>query len=223
MMLDARAFEGQIEALAHRVRVTVPGLGPGATIGAMAEGLLAGAPARFALAGLSMGGIVAMEMWRRAPQRITHLALLDTTPYPDTAQRGAVRLEQIARVDAGDLHAVVESMTPLYLGRHHQTDQGLRRSILKQGLKLGPETFRRQSLALRDRCDCVATLPTIDCPSLVLCGREDELCPVGYHTMMATAMPRADLVVLAECGHLSTMEEPAAVADALARLLDRPA
>ena len=196
----------------------------GETIGAIAEGLLAGAPARFALVGLSMGGIVALEMWRRAPERITHLALLDTTPHADRPERRALRLEQIAKVEAGFLREVlVESMKPLYLARRNRGNALLLQSIADQAITLGPEVFRRQSLALRDRPDSLATLPQIDCPSLVLCGREDQLCPVEDHVMMAGAMPRADLVVLADCGHLSAMEEPEAVTSAIIRLLHRRA
>ena len=116
---------------------------------------------------------------------------------------------------------LVESMKPLYLARRHRASRPLLQSIVDQAVALGPDVFRRQSLALRDRIDSTATLPTIDCPSLVLCGREDGICPVELHARMAAAMPRADLVVLAECGHLSTMEEPAAVAAALKRLLRR--
>lgn len=81
--------------------------------------------------------------------------------------------------------------------------------------------FRSQSLAFSDRCDSVDALFTIDCPSLVLCDREDRLCPVAYHAVMANAIPQADLVVLADCGHLSRMEAPDAVAAAIERLLGR--
>ncbi len=224
MMLDARLFAGQIAGLSARAQVAVPDLGPGDTIGAIAEQLLSAAPARFALVGLSMGGIVALELWRRVPDRITHLGLLDTTPYADTEQRRAGRLEQMAAVESGRLREVVlESMLPLYLAARNRTDRRLLRSIVEQALTLGPEAFRRQSLALRDRCDSFATLPTIDRPSLVLCGREDQLCPLDHHVAMAKAMPTADLVVLANCGHLSPMEDPVAVNGAIERLLARSA
>jgi pimeloyl-ACP methyl ester carboxylesterase len=169
-----------------------------------------------------MGGIVALELWRRARQRITHLALLDTNPYAERPQRRELRLAQIEQAERGGLRDVlVESMKPLYVASKNRGDLALLDRILEMGLALGPAVFRRQSLALRDRPDSVDTLGSIDCPSLVLCGREDALCPVAYHETMAQSMPRADLVVLAECGHLSPMEEPAAVAWALDRLLRR--
>lgn len=224
MMLDRRMYNGQLPGLAGAARVEVAELWHDDTIAAMAGRALAGAPDRFALVGLSMGGIVALEMWRRAADRITHLALLDTTPHADTPERRALRLEQIARVEAGGLRdVVVSSLKPLYLARRHREDPRLLQSIVEQALTLGPEAFRRQSLALRDRADSVSTLPTVGCPSLVLCGREDQLCPVEDHTMMAAEMPCADLVVLAGCGHLSAMEDPEAVKAALVRLLSRDA
>jgi pimeloyl-ACP methyl ester carboxylesterase len=224
MMLDRRMYAGQLAGLSSAPEIVVGDLTRSATVEELAADVLASAPARFALVGLSMGGIVAFEIWRRARERVTHLALLDTTPHPDKPQRRELRLEQIAQVETGRLRDVlVESMKPLYLARRNRGNRRLLQSIVDQALSLGPDVFRRQSLALRDRADSTATLPTIDCPALVLCGREDELCPLEWHAAMAAAMPRADLVVLAECGHLSTMEEPGAVTAALKRLLRRPA
>ncbi|MCZ8130850.1 MAG: alpha/beta hydrolase [Steroidobacteraceae bacterium] len=221
MMLDRRMYGGQLTALAGAPAI-VGDLTRGESIETLATQVLAEAPPRFALVGMSMGGIVALEIWRRARERVTHLALLDTTPHPDKPQRRELRMEQIAKVETGKLRDVlVESMKPLYLARRNRTSRRLLQSIVDQAVGLGPDVFRRQSLALRDRPDSVATLATIDCPALVLCGREDALCPVEWHVAMADAMPRADLVVLAECGHLSTMEEPAAVTAALGRLLRR--
>lgn len=220
MMLDRRMYAGQLAALGPEP--IVGDLTGADSVAGLAEQVLAAAPPRFALVGLSMGGIVAFEIWRRARERISHLALLDTTPYPDKPQRRELRLEQIAKVESGRLQDVlIESMKPLYLARRNRGNRRLLRSIVDQALALGPDVFRRQSLALRDRPSSVDTLPTIDCPALVLCGREDELCPVEWHAAMATAMPDADLVVLAGCGHLSTMEEPGAVTAALKRLLRR--
>lgn len=222
MMLDQRLYARQIAALRTCADVRVGDITRSESIGNLAADVLRDAPPRFALAGLSMGGIVAFEIWRRARERVTHFALLDTTPYADPTHRRALRLEQIAAVETGGLREVlVNSMKPLYLARRNRGNRRLLSSILDMALANGPEVFRRQSLALRDRQDSTATLAGIDCPSLVLCGREDELCSVEFHTTMAAAMPRAELIVLAECGHLSAMEEPAAVSAALKRLLRR--
>jgi len=223
MMLDRQLFAAQLEALSGVTEAFVGDITRFDSIDAIAEDVLARAPARFALIGLSMGGIVALEIWRRARDRITHLGLLDTTPHVDRPDRQALRLEQIAAVETGGLHElVVDSLKPRYLAPKNRGDTRLLQSILDMALALGPDVFRRQSLALRERRASVETLTTVDCPALVLCGREDELCPPEIHAAMASAMPRADLIVLAECGHLSPMEEPHAVNEALRRLLVRP-
>ena len=221
MMLDARLYAHQLAHLAGANTTMVGDLTRSSSIAELAADVLQDAPPRFALVGLSMGGIVAFEIWRQAPERVTHIGLLDTTFYPDRPERRELRLEQIARVEKGGLHEVTASMKPLYLSSKNRNDSRLLQAILDMGLTLGPEVFRRQSLALRDRHDSVDTLPTIRCPALVLCGREDQLCPVDWHVLMADAIPHADLVVLAGCGHLSAMEEPEAVTSALGRLLRR--
>lgn len=186
----------------------------------MAGAALESVSGRFAVAGLSMGGILAFEIWRQAPERVSHIALLDTNPYADTETRRSERLEQIEVALGGGLRElVVESLKPLYLAEAHRDDAALLDIILDMAVDLGPEVFRRQSLAVRNRPDSVATLATIDCPVLVLCGREDSLCPVAYHEFMAERIPHARLEIIDDCGHLSSLEQPQRVNDALTRLL----
>jgi pimeloyl-ACP methyl ester carboxylesterase len=222
MMLSAPMYMHQVRALAKDHAVSVGDISRSSSIAATARSLLEKAPPRFALVGLSMGGIVALEMWRQAPERISHLGLLDTTPYADHPDRQQLRLEQMAQVEAGQLQQVLtHSMKPLYLASKNRSDIALLSSVLRMGMDLGPEVFRRQSVALRERRDSTGMLRTIGCPTLVMCGREDQLCPPEWHEAMARSIPKADLVVLAECGHLSAMEEPQAVTHALQHLLGR--
>jgi pimeloyl-ACP methyl ester carboxylesterase len=222
MMLDGRAFPGLSERLRCYGDVTVGDLTQDDSIATMATRALAGAPARFAVIGLSMGGIVALELWRRARARISHLALLDTTPYADHPERRELRRQQMQEVETGRLReVVVDSLKPRYLAGQHRSNRNLLARILDMALELGPAVFRRQSVALMNRVDSDAMLQTIDCPTLVLCGREDELCPPEVHEHMARGIPRADLVVLPDCGHLSPMESPAEVASSICRLLER--
>lgn len=222
MMLDARLYAHQLVGLADSYAAVVADLTRSSSMAALAKDVLKDAPPRFALVGLSMGGIVAFEIWRQAPERVTHLGLLDTTCYSDRPERRELRLEQMAKVEMGGLREVTASLKPMYLSRKNRGNSQLLQAILDMGLALGSDVFCRQSIALRDRSDSIATLPTITCPALVLCGREDELCPVDVHLEMANSIPHADLVVLAECGHLSSMEEPEAVTAALEHLLQRP-
>ncbi|MEO0617044.1 MAG: alpha/beta fold hydrolase [Pseudomonadota bacterium] len=221
MMCDARLWTPQTDALPY------PALHADTTradnFADMAAQVLEAAPPEFALVGLSMGGILAFEVWRQARERVTHLALLDTNPYAEAPERQSLRLEQIDIALSGGLRTLaVESMKPLYLAESQRDNEALLNLLLDMALTLGPEVFERQSIALRGRADSAATLPTIECPTLVLCGAEDKLCPVGYHQFMANAIPGARLEIIEDCGHIATLEQPAAVTAALAKLLAQP-
>ncbi len=220
MMCDARMWADQIEAI--KSPVSVPDLSVHDNFVDMAASVLANAPDRFAVAGLSMGGILALELWRQAPDRITHMALLDTNPFADSPDRKSSRLQQIEQVFAGGLRELaVESLKPLYLAESNRDDDDLLNEILDMVLELGPDTFRRQSLALRNRADSVETLASINCPATVICGSEDTLCPLSYHEYMANRIPDAELIVIDNCGHLSSMEQADTVSNELLRLFAR--
>lgn len=220
LMCDARQWAHQAATLPQKV--IHADTTQDDNFGAMASRVLRDAPDRFALAGLSMGGILAFEIWRQAPHRVTHMALLDTNPHAEGSERQSLRLEQIREAANGRLRELaVESLKPLYLAEAHRGDEALLQTVLDMALDLGPDVFRRQSLALMNRVDSVATLETIDCPTLVLCGDEDTLCPLSYHELMAERIPRATPEVVAGCGHLSPMEQPEAVTHALSVLFSR--
>lgn len=215
-MCDARQWGPQVAALSATRTIHLPAPA-GGSMAAMAAEVLAGAPTRFALAGLSMGGILAMEVLRQAPDRVERLALLDTNPLAEAEAAKAARAARMARVAAGDLDAVVvEDMKPLYLAEPRQDLLDL---CLAMARALGPGAFRRQSLALMHRADQTATLAAFGGPALVLMGEEDRLCPRDRHELMARLMPQAELVVVPGAGHLPPLERPAAVNEALARWL----
>jgi pimeloyl-ACP methyl ester carboxylesterase len=218
MMCDERLFAPQIEDLEQAIFVA--DMTTSDNIPDLAANVLSAAPDSFAIAGLSMGGILAFEIWRQAPDRVTHMALLDTTPYADAPERRTVRLSQIERALTGSLREIaMDELKPLYLAEKHREDQVLLDYILDMAIDQGAEVFRRQSLALKDRSDSVATLPTISCPTTIICGSEDKLCPVSMHELMAAEIPNARLVVLNECGHLSSLEQAEAVNNELQLLL----
>ena len=220
MMCDARLWEPQIEAI--DIPTIVADLSASDRLDDLAASVLSNAPPSFAVAGLSMGGIVAFELWRQAPERITHLALLDTNPHADTPDKRSMRLDQVRQVLAGQLRALAtESLKPAYLAKAHRDDQALLDVILAMALDAGEQTFERQSLALKDRPDSVATLETIDCPTTVMCGAEDHICPVDYHELMASRIPGARLVVIDDCGHLASLERPDVVTQELQLLLQQ--
>ncbi|MDE2296027.1 MAG: alpha/beta fold hydrolase [Gammaproteobacteria bacterium] len=221
--LDGRLFAAQRQALSTECDVQLADVSRSDSIDAMAADVLADAPPRFALVGLSMGGIVALEIQRRAPERVTHLGLFDTTPRPEAPERAHARVAALEAVARGDAESLVrDTLAPNYLAHANRTDPGLIEAVVRMALDLGPEVFVRQSIALERRGSREHLLPAIACPTLVLCGAEDRLCPVSLHVAMAAAIPDADLVVLARSGHLSPLERPAAVTDEIRRLLSRP-
>lgn len=216
-MCDERLWAPQQQSLG--VPATVVDLSRHEEFVSMASAILADAPPTFGVAGLSMGGILAFELWRQAPQRVTHLALLDTNPHAEVPERQTLRLRQIDDVASGKLEEVtVNALKPMYLAEQNRQDRRLLDTILQMAVDLGPDVFRRQSLALKDRRDSVATLGTITCPTAVICGDEDSLCPVEYHELMADKIPGAELFVLPACGHLSSLEQPRRVNTILRQL-----
>ncbi len=220
MMCDARLWQPQIAALPQNT--IVADITTADSIPELAANVLESAPDTFALAGLSMGGIVAFEVWRQASERVTHMALLDTNAGPDAPERQSLRLRQIEQAMAGGLRTLaVEDLKPIYLAPANRDDDVLLDTILQMALDLGPGVFRRQSLALGSRPDSLPTLATIDCPTAVICGRDDELCPVAYHEVIADRIPGASLAVIDNCGHLATLEQPEVVNRELMRLFAR--
>lgn len=221
MMCDARLFGPQIAALSGRYPILVAPMVGASSMEALTETLLRYAPPRFALAGLSMGGILAMEILRQAPDRVLGLALLDTNPLAERDEIKQRRAVQMAAARAGELARVMrDDMKPNYLadGPHRQEILDL---CMAMALDLGPEVFVQQSLALRDRKDQCQTLRRFARPSLVLCGRQDRLCPVERHQLMAELLPAARLEIIDGAGHLATLEQPDAVSAALEGWLAR--
>ncbi|ATF17388.1 putative hydrolase or acyltransferase (alpha/beta hydrolase superfamily) [Phaeobacter gallaeciensis] len=199
--------------------MTAP-MGQADTMAALATGILDIAPKRFAVAGLSMGGILAMELIRQAPERVLGAALMDTNPRAETAEVKARRQPQIDAAQEGRLRQVMrDEMKPNYL-----TDGPNRGSILDlcmaMAMDLGPQVFVNQSKALRDRPDQCDTLRQFDRPALVLCGRDDALCPPHRHELMHDLLPQSHLEILDGAGHLPTLETPDQTTAALRRWLE---
>ncbi|MEJ6397240.1 alpha/beta fold hydrolase [Yoonia sp. 208BN28-4] len=219
MMCDARLFAPQVAAFEGTRNVTVPVM-RGDTVTAMAQDVLDNSPKRFALAGLSMGGIVAMEMLRLAPDRVDRIALLDTNPKAEHEAVQAMREPQIAKVQDGHLSSVMrDEMKPNYL-----TDGPRRAAILDlcmdMAATLGADAFVAHSRALQTRPDQQDTLRNATLPALILCGRDDALCPVHRHELMASLMPHATLHIVENAGHLPTLEQPEETTATLARWLE---
>lgn len=215
MMCDARLYGPQIAALEVDRDVSVLPITASDTVEALAAGVLRAAPDRFALAGLSMGGIVAMEVIRQAPDRVERLALMDTNAAPESEAVSLARAPQIARVRAGKLREVMrDELKPMYLadGPGNET---LLAICMEMAMDLGPDVFERQSRALQTRPDQREALRQVAVPTLVLCGAQDRLCPVHRHELICELINGATLRIVDGAGHLPTLEQPEAVKAAL--------
>ena len=221
-MCDARVFEAQVAALSRDVPVMVAPVSQGATIEEIAEGLLRFLPERFALVGLSMGGIVAMELLRRAPGRVTRIALMDTNALSETPKTAAAYEPWIIAARAGRLEDAVRQMMQQDFLAPGEGRLAVLNRYVAMAMDQGAEVFVRQAKALQRRRDLQSALRRCKVPALVLCGEHDQLTPVKRHKFMAELIPSADLTVVPGAGHLPTWEQPEAVNAALKTWLKQP-
>lgn len=205
---DARLWRHQITGLSGLISPVVADLRGADSMAALAASALDQAPAgSFVLGGLSMGGYVAMEIMRQAPERVLALALMNTTARPDTPEATARRRALLTLAET-DFDAVVRKLMPLQVHPDRLGDETLVQTIASMAAGVGKEAFGRQQRAIIDRIDSRPHLAQIECPTLVLCGREDLIMPVEVHEEMADAIPEARLEVIERCGHLSTLDRP---------------
>lgn len=211
----AEMFAPQVAALSPHRPVSIASTREGDSIARMAAAILRDAPPRFALGGISMGGYIAFEIVRQAPERVERLALLDTTARPDAPEQTAQRQALIARAEDGQLETIMREIAPRLLHPLHKGDQTLIEVQVRMGLDVGAAGFVRQQRAIIGRPDSRPDLPGIRVPTLVLVGDRDPLTPPIRAREMADALPDAQLVIVPDCGHASTLEQPAAVNAAL--------
>ena len=162
---------------------------------------------RFAVAGLSMGGYVALEVWRQARGRITHLALLDTSARPDTEEQKRRRRALMALSKSGQFKGVTPRLLPSLI-HPSRLQTPLAEEVMEMAARVGHDGFLRQQLAIMGRPDSRPDLPEIDVPTLVACGDEDILTPPELRDEMAALIPGARRLGFAKAGHLPTMEVP---------------
>lgn len=178
------------------------------TMADIAAHILETAPPRFALAGLSMGGYISLEIMRQAPERVERLALLDTSARADTAEKIAQRNEALQLVAAGKFTAVCRSTLDLSIAKSRHGDAALKAAINQMSADTGADVWAQQVRAIIGRENSVPLLSLISCPTLVVVGGEDQLTPPEWAVEMADGISGARLEVIADCGHMSSMEQP---------------
>jgi pimeloyl-ACP methyl ester carboxylesterase len=215
----ARLYEVQIPALWRLGPVMVANHTRRESMPALVEDILAHAPPRFALAGLSMGGYIAFEIMRQAPDRVLKLVLLDTSARPDTPEQTARRRLMIEKAGPGDLSLVTDLMFPALVHADRKGDETLKAAVEEMLFETGLAAFIRQQTAIMSRPDSRPGLSAIRCPALVLVGDGDELTPPALAGEIAQGIEGARLVTVPHCGHLSTLERPEFVTKAIVEWL----
>jgi len=221
LLCSARLWAAQIDGLSDLADIAVADMTRDDTMAGMAQRVLDCTDGTFSLAGLSMGGYVAMEVMRRAPERVERLALLDTGARADTEEQTIRRRDLIGLADRGEFKAVSPKLLPLFVHPDRLADKAMVDAISKMADSVGKDAFLRQQQAIMHRPDSRPGLAAIACPTLVVCGRDDVLTPPELSEEIAGLVPGADFVLIEGCGHLSTMERPDDVNAALRSWMSR--
>lgn len=221
LLASPRLYAEQIPELWRLGPVTLAMHTRDDSIDAMARRILASAPARFAVAGLSMGGYVCFELLRRAPKRVAKLVLLDTSARPDTLEQSEQRRQQIEIARGGRLGEVTDTLFPRLVHARRWGDESLRRIVRAMTQEVGVEGFIHQQKAIMGRPDSRPDLAAISCPTLVIVGDGDVLTPPESAEEIANGIPAARLSIIRDSGHLSTLEQPAAVTGSMVEFLNR--
>ena len=215
LLCTAELFMPQVAALWPHGPVMIASTLEGETIAQMATAILAQAPPEFALIGLSMGGMISLEIVRQAPGRVRKLALLSTSAQPAPPEQTSLFQDMLTQAHSGEAATIISAGLNAVLHPNNQQDPALRAINQRMAAALTVDDFARQANAVRTRIDSRPALAAIAVPTLVLVGEQDQLTPPALAREMAAAIPQARLVVVPECGHASTLEQPQAVNTAL--------
>lgn len=211
LLCDDALWRHQIAALGGSCEITVMDLTEPTSMGEMAEQVLDEAPISFALAGLSMGGYVAQQIMRAAPDRVERLALVNTNARSDNEAQRKIRTGLIEMADLGKFKGVTPRMLPQLIHPSRMEDPDVAGVVLEMAERIGQDAFKRQQTAILGRTDGRADLHAIRVPTLILAGREDLLCPPKVQQEMADNIEKSTLVIIEECGHLAPLERPGEV------------
>ncbi len=211
LLCDGALWQHQSEHLKDIAEISVADFTTQTSITAMAHSVLDAAPARFSLAGLSMGGYVALEIMRLAGARVERLALLDTAARDLDPGRKDQRRAMMAQAASGKFKGITRRYLQAFLHPDRLADKALTKEVTDMTARVGYDAYLRQQQAIIDRQDANDILGAITCPTLVICGRQDGLTPLAASREVVEGIDGARLVIVENCGHLSTMERPEAV------------
>ncbi|SFK05344.1 Pimeloyl-ACP methyl ester carboxylesterase [Halobacillus dabanensis] len=215
-LCDKRLWQHQVENLSSLADVSVVMLTEDDSIEDMARRVLKEAPERFALAGLSLGGIVALEIVKQAPERVLKLALLDTNPRSPREEQAETWEKFIDMAESGEFRQITKDyLLPVLIHPDSQKNEELTSEIVKMADNIGKSAMVRQMRALISKPDGRAALNKIGCPTLVMTGENDTVCTMDMHVELAENIKNSKLVTIDHCGHLSSMEQPEAVSAVL--------
>ncbi len=218
-LCDEALWDSQVRALSDIAHVVVADLTLDDSVGAMAERVLTGAPARFAVCGLSLGGYVAFEVMRRAPDRVTYLGLMNTSARPDEVHQAELRQRRVTAARIGTFKGVTPHFLPSIVSPANAANPAIADVVLAMTERVGRVAFERQQMAAITRPDCRDLLPAIAVPTLVIGGREDRVTPPALQEEIAAGIPSAQLMILENCGHLAPLEQAETVTQAMRRWL----
>lgn len=222
ILCDARVCADQIRDLSRDHAVMFAPTHQGERMEEIASQILTWAPPKFALAGIGMGGMVAMEMLRRAEDRITRIALISSNPQADTPEAAAAREPHIIAAQAGRMDDVLQHEINATWLAPGADKMGVMRLLREMGTAMGPAAYVRQVRALQRRRDQQAVLRKMKQSAMILCGRFDGQHPVKRQAFLAELIPYCTLEVIEDAGYMPTLEAPDAVSDALRRWMTLP-
>ncbi|MGH6725532.1 MAG: alpha/beta fold hydrolase [Pseudolabrys sp.] len=209
LVCDAAVWRHQVAHLADVATISVPSVTQGDGIADMARIVLDAAPQRFALAGFSMGGYIALEMLRQQPERITRLALLDTSARADTPEKAEWRRAAIAACERGEIDSVIDGMKPILM--HPDQQNGPLLSFVREMVgRVGVEAFVRRHRAIGTRQDSRSLLKVAAQQVRSICGRQDGMSTIEEHVEIAELAPRGRFSIIEQCGHMTILERPQA-------------
>jgi len=220
LLCSAQVYAPVLDAVWQRGQVSIADTRRDDTVAAMAERILREAAGKIVVMGTSMGGYVALEVMRQAPERVKGLALVSTSARADTPDQIKARERQLELVERGQFAALVDAAFTGIVASYHEADDDLLATWRAVASSVGADAFARQQRAVIDRSDLTALLPTITCPTAVIHGVDDRYIPATMAEETSTALPHASLTLIPGAGHFVWHEQPHAASEALARLLD---